>query len=123
MGASLKKSLGQNDPKDIGRAIDNNTPGAPRRCCRRPLVQCNAHAALQPCSTGATLSCIPRVCWRPKLAQGYKYFAVCEGQMKVNWVFLNGNPCRVRSPFQSNGGHNVVYSPSHGLRCVQTCRT
>jgi hypothetical protein len=28
VGAALKKSLGQNDPKDIGRAIDANTPGA-----------------------------------------------------------------------------------------------
>jgi hypothetical protein len=28
VGQSLKQNLGQNNPKDIGRAIDRNTPGA-----------------------------------------------------------------------------------------------
>lgn len=28
VGDALKKNLGQNDPKDIGRAIDRNTPGS-----------------------------------------------------------------------------------------------
>lgn len=27
VGDALKKNLGQNDPKDIGKAIDRNTPG------------------------------------------------------------------------------------------------
>ena len=35
VGASLKKTLGQNDPKDIGRAIDANTPGERPGCCCR----------------------------------------------------------------------------------------
>ena len=27
IGASLNKQFGQTDPKDVGRAIDQNTPG------------------------------------------------------------------------------------------------
>ena len=27
VGASLNKQFGQTDPKDVGKAIDNNTPG------------------------------------------------------------------------------------------------
>lgn len=33
VGESLKNKLGQNDPKDIGRAIDRNTPGIHEVVC------------------------------------------------------------------------------------------
>ena len=35
IGASINKQFGQTDPKDVGRAIDQNTPGKPLLydCC------------------------------------------------------------------------------------------